>query len=111
LLNTKRLFRVTVRHVVFTLEKNQNKHFERKKDSQPRFEGKDDPIANEERQKAQVELNEAMEATEPLNTFYQDVSTCWATSESCVLGYVIISPPINVGVGKRQRGDWAVIKI
>ncbi|SJL07900.1 uncharacterized protein ARMOST_11257 [Armillaria ostoyae] len=34
--NTKRLLLVTARHVVFTPDKNDNKHFERKNDSQPR---------------------------------------------------------------------------
>jgi len=59
-------------------------------------------------------LNEARKAIESLKTFYQDVSTHWATSESRVLGHVIISPPIHVGVGSSSEvytEDWAVIKI
>jgi hypothetical protein len=63
------------------------------------IEGKNDLAANKERQKAQVELDEAREAIEQLNTFYQGVSTRWATSESRVLGHVILSPRINIGVG------------
>jgi hypothetical protein len=75
-------------------------------------EGKDDPVANEERHQAQVELNEAREAVEQLNSFYQDVSKRWATPESRILGHVILSPPINVGVGsKNYTEDWAVVEI
>ncbi|KAL6303779.1 hypothetical protein BKA93DRAFT_898944 [Sparassis latifolia] len=150
--NTERLLLVTARHVVFTPDKNENKHFECKNDSQRRYnvtlfgdaafnkyvesikaesggkaliaqyqerriraiEGKNDPAANKERQKAQAELDDAREAMEELNTFYQDVSTHWATPESRVLGHVILSPPINVGVGSSSEGyteDWAVIEI
>ncbi|GBE84426.1 predicted protein [Sparassis crispa] len=151
--NTERLLLVTARHVIFTPDKNENKHFERKNDSQRRYnvtlfgdaafnkyvesikaesggkaliaqyqerriraiEGKNDPAANKERQKAQAELDEVREAMEELNTFYQDVSTRWATPESRVLGHVILSPPINVGVGSSSdegyTEDWAVIEI
>jgi hypothetical protein len=58
-------------------------------------------------------LDEASEAMEQLNTFYQDVSTRWANLESRVLGHVILSPPINVGVGSSSEGyteDWAIIE-
>jgi hypothetical protein len=148
--NAKRLLLVTARHVVFKPDKNENEPFERKNDSQPRYdvalfgeasfqkylesikieiggkaliaqyhegrikviEGKGDPAANEERQKAQVELNEARGAMEQLNTFYQKVSTEWATLDSRVLGHVILSPPIGVGVGsEKYTEDWAVIEI
>jgi hypothetical protein len=148
--NTERLLLVTARHVVFTPDKSENNHFERKNVSQRRYnvtlfgnaaldkylesiqaeiegkaliaqyqerrirviEGKDDPAANKERQKAQVELDEAREAMEQLNTFFQGVSTHWVTSESRVLGHLILSPPINVGVGSEgYTEDWAVIEI
>ena len=49
-----------------------------------------------------------------LNNFYQDVLTRWATPESRVLGQVILSPPIGVGVGSSSDGyteDWAIIEI
>ncbi|KAJ7145815.1 hypothetical protein C8R44DRAFT_755948 [Mycena epipterygia] len=79
------------------------------------IEGKDDPAANKERQNAQAELDGAREAMEKLNTFYQDVSTHWSTPENRVLGHVILSPPINVGVGSSSgegyTEDWAVIEI
>ena len=63
--------------------------------------GKDDPVANEERQEAQVRLNEAREAIEQLNAFYQvllDREDNFAQNQ--VLGKVILSPPIGVGVGR-----------
>jgi hypothetical protein len=75
-------------------------------------EGKDDPEANEERHQAQVELNEAREAVEQLNIFYQDVSKRWATPESRILGHVILSPPINVGINNEcYTEDWAIIEV
>jgi hypothetical protein len=51
---------------------------------------------------------------EELNSFCQDVSTRWTTTESRVLGHVILSPPSSVGVGSSNDGyteDWAVIEI
>jgi hypothetical protein len=149
--DSKRLFLVTARHVVFTsLDENKNNHFEHKDDSQCRHnvmlfsdasfneylesiqaqigekersvdynerritwaEGNDDPAVNELLHQAQVELNESREAVEQLNTFYQDVSKRWATPESRILGHVILSPPINVGVGDEcYSEDWAIIEV
>ncbi|KAG8947964.1 hypothetical protein FRC04_010161 [Tulasnella sp. 424] len=77
-------------------------------------EGKDDWAANKERQHAQAKLDKARKAVDGLETFYQDVSTLWATPESRILGHVVLSPPINVGVGSTSEGyteDWAVIEI
>jgi hypothetical protein len=150
--NNKRLLLVTARHVVFTPGKNDNKHFERKNESQRRHnvalfgfatfdnylesiqaeiggkaiiakhqegrikaaEGKNNAAANKERQKAQAELDEANEAIEELSTFYHNISTHWATLASRVLGHVILSPPIKLGIGSSSEGyteDWAVIEI
>jgi hypothetical protein len=152
--NNERLLLVTTRHVVFTPDKNKNKHFEYKKDSQPRYnvmlfsdatfnkylesikteiegeaimiqyqegrislratQARDDPAMNADRWKAQAELEKARKAVEVLNTFYQEVSTHWATSESHLLGHVILSPPINASVGSGSEGyteDWAIIEI
>ena len=73
------------------------------------IEGKDNPA---EKEKRQEELNKTREAVEGLNAFYQDISTRWATSESRVLGHVILSPPINVGVGSESyTEDWAIIEV
>ncbi|THU84852.1 hypothetical protein K435DRAFT_397583 [Dendrothele bispora CBS 962.96] len=76
------------------------------------FEGKTDPLANKRREKSQFALEEAKEAVEELNTFYQNVSTQWANPESRILGHVILSPPINVNVGSEgYTEDWAVIEV
>ncbi|KAI6044882.1 hypothetical protein EDC04DRAFT_2889547 [Pisolithus marmoratus] len=46
-------------------------------------------------------LVEARRAMEQLNILYRDVSTHWATSESHVIGHVILSLPIGLNVGMR----------
>ncbi|KAI0250099.1 hypothetical protein BJV78DRAFT_1347568 [Lactifluus subvellereus] len=75
-------------------------------------EGRDDPEVNEERENAQTAFVKAEKAMELLSTFYEDVLTHWATRESRVFGHVILSPPINVGVGSGgYTEDWAVIEI
>lgn len=145
--NTKRLLLVTARHVVFPPDRNDNKRFEHKNDSQNRhnvtlfgddafnkylksiqdkirskefyveyhgrrigsMEGRNDPRTNRAREAAQKVLDEAKKAIPKLNTFQQDVSTRWATSESRVLGHVILSPPIGVSEGYNE--DWAVVEI
>ena len=73
--------------------------------------GKDNQGANRERRKAQHELEETREAIEELNTFYQEVSTRWATPESRLLGHVILSPPICLGSSGGYTEDWAIIEI
>lgn len=73
------------------------------------FEVQDDPESNKERGKAQTLLDEAIYG---LKAFYQDVSTRWATQESRVLGHIIFSAPIGVGVGIDQfTEDFATIEI
>ncbi|KAI0250101.1 hypothetical protein BJV78DRAFT_1222725 [Lactifluus subvellereus] len=75
-------------------------------------EGWDDPEANEERENAQTMSVEAEKAMELLSTFYKDVLARWATTESRVFGHVILSPPINAGVGSEAyTEDWATIKV
>ncbi|KAF8957093.1 hypothetical protein BDZ97DRAFT_120014 [Flammula alnicola] len=131
--NTERLLLVTARHVVFTPGENKNKHFEPfnkylesikaeitgtaivaelQEGRIGAVEGKDNPVANKERQKAQYKLDEAKDAIEELNTLYQNVSTHWATLESRVLGHVILSPPISVGSSSEgYTEDWAIIEV
>ncbi|KAI0244915.1 hypothetical protein BJV78DRAFT_1144064, partial [Lactifluus subvellereus] len=76
------------------------------------IEGKDDAAEVRECQKFEIELNKVNKVIGALNTFYQDVSTCWATPESHVLGHIILSPPINVDVGnKGYTEDWALIEV
>jgi hypothetical protein len=52
-------------------------------------------------------LDEAREAMEELN----DLETHWATTDSRVLGHVVLSPPIGVGVDEGYTEDWTVIEI
>ncbi|KAF8555076.1 hypothetical protein OG21DRAFT_956385 [Imleria badia] len=153
--DTKRLLLVTARHVVFTPDKNENKHFEHMNDSQPHrnvmlfgdvafnkylesiknvigakkfharyqdeciSEGtrRDDLEANKEFERAQANLDKVRGTIKELDAFYQDVLTNWATPESRVLGHVILSPSISVGVGgstieaEGYTEDWAIIEI
>ena len=75
--------------------------------------GRDDPVANEEHQEAQVRLNdEAREAIEQLNAFYQVLLDRRASPKNQVLGKIILSPPIGVGVVREgYTEDWAVIEV
>ncbi|KAG8729857.1 hypothetical protein FRC11_007882 [Ceratobasidium sp. 423] len=70
------------------------------------------PEANTKREKAQVKLGEAEENLATLKTFYRGVSDRWGPPENRVLGHVVLSPPIDVGVGSEgYTEDWAVIEI
>ncbi|KZT04518.1 uncharacterized protein LAESUDRAFT_298724 [Laetiporus sulphureus 93-53] len=106
--NTKRLLLVTARHVIFPPDKNENKHFEHKNDSQPRHNVTlfGDAAFNKYLESIKAEIGGKVAD--------KDVSTHWATPESRVLGHVILSPPINVGIDSSGEGyteDWAVIEI
>ncbi|KAG8685631.1 hypothetical protein FRC11_010304, partial [Ceratobasidium sp. 423] len=73
---------------------------------------KDTSATDRGRKATQAKLDDAKEAIEALNTFYQDISVEWDTPESRILGHVILSPPIDVGVGGEcYTEDWAVIEI
>ena len=73
---------------------------------------KDGDTANAKREDAQEKLEQAKEEMKALTALHKDVSTRWATPESRILGHVILSPPINVGVGSEgYTEDWAVIEI
>lgn len=68
--------------------------------------------AEKERKKAGDELADVKEAMEAFNTFYEDVSTRWASPDKRMLGHIIYSPPIELGFGTRQyTQDFAVIEI
>ncbi|KAG8752242.1 hypothetical protein FRC11_008546, partial [Ceratobasidium sp. 423] len=72
----------------------------------------DTPEWNKGREAAQEKLNKAKKAVEVLKTFYHNVSAEWDTPESRVLGHVILSPPIELGVGSDgYTEDWAIIEI
>jgi hypothetical protein len=75
-------------------------------------EGRDDPASDERRKEDEDELKKERKAVERLNAFHQDVLKDWATSENRILGHVIFSPPINIGVGTEQyTEDFAIIEI
>jgi len=68
--------------------------------------------AARERENHGYELAKAKRAMEDLNTFYEDVSTRWASPEKRVLGHIIYSPPIQLGFGTEQcTQDFAIIDI
>jgi len=68
-------------------------------------EGKDGPEANREAPSMpRLGLDKAKKVMRDLKTLYQDVSTHWATSESRVLGHVILSPPISVSSSEGLYG-------
>jgi hypothetical protein len=72
-----------------------------------------DVAGNEaEKERKKDELAKEKEALEALNTFYQDVSTHWASPDQRMLGHIIYSPPIKLGFGTEQyTQDFAVIEI
>jgi hypothetical protein len=58
------------------------------------------------------QLEEAKKAIETLEKFHAEVSKDWKKRENRVLGYVLLSPPIGLGVGKNGfTEDWAVIEV
>lgn len=64
------------------------------------------------RETAQWELDMARAAIPKLKALYHDVSTHWTTPESRVLGHVVLSPPLDFGVGSEgYTEDWAVIEV
>jgi hypothetical protein len=75
-------------------------------------QGRDNLAANKERRFVQPQLDDAREAQHDLNLFKQDVLTRWSSSESRIIGHVILSPPINVSFGNEgYTEDWAIIEI
>jgi hypothetical protein len=77
------------------------------------IERKGGPTANENRRKVQDELYKARKAIEELDVLYRDILTHWTTPETRILGHIILSPPISVGVGSSgsYTEDWAVIEV
>jgi hypothetical protein len=69
--------------------------------------------ANEDRREVQDELDKARKAIEALDVLYRDILTHWTTPDSRILGHIILSPLISVGVGSSgsYTEDWAVIEI
>ncbi|KAJ1301764.1 hypothetical protein OPQ81_008993 [Rhizoctonia solani] len=75
-------------------------------------EGDTSPTARMERKEVQAQLDKAIGAVDALKTFKLETSTQWATPESRIIGFVVLSPPIDVGVGSEgYTDDWAIIEI
>lgn len=54
----------------------------------------------------------AEEAVETLNEFHTEVTKSWSTESQRVLGHVVHSPPISVGISpKLFTEDWALIEL
>jgi hypothetical protein len=72
----------------------------------------DEADAELERNQVQLQLEEARKAIGVLEKFLADVSSDWKKQENRVLGHVVLSPPIGLGVGEEGfTEDWAVIEI
>jgi hypothetical protein len=61
--------------------------------------GDGDPVADKERQEAQVKINKARKELGRLCKFYNDICTRWDTLESQVIGHIILSPPLASALG------------
>lgn len=69
-------------------------------------------VAKAEQQEARHELDKLTRAKTVLNTFYDEVSSRWATPESCLLGHVILSPPLSTVAGcEGYMEDWGIIEV
>ena len=72
----------------------------------------DEEDTEAERNHVLPQLEEARKAIGALEKFHADVSKDWKTQENRILGYVVLSPPIGLGVGEEGfTEDWAVIEI
>ncbi|KAH8989861.1 hypothetical protein EDB86DRAFT_3104234 [Lactarius hatsudake] len=73
---------------------------------------KDDTVRAKEREYYKRQLERAEEAIESLNEFHTEVTKSWSTECQHVLGHVVYSPPISVGIGpKLFTEDWALIEL
>lgn len=59
----------------------------------------------------EYELEVAKKVTDKLKTFYKKFQL---NGLSCILGHIILSPPIRLGIGSSDEGyteDWVIIKV
>ncbi|KAI9438817.1 hypothetical protein H4582DRAFT_2146717 [Lactarius indigo] len=57
-------------------------------------------------------LETAEESIETLNEFHTEVTKSWSIESQRVLGHIVLSPPISVGIGpKLFTEDWALIEL
>ena len=69
-------------------------------------------VAKAEQQEAQHKLDKLMRAKTALDTFYDEVSSRWATPESRLLGHVIFSPPLSTRADcEGYTEDWGIIEV
>jgi hypothetical protein len=72
----------------------------------------DEEDAEVERNQALPELEDARKAIKALEKFHVDISRDWKKVENRILGHVVLSPPIGLGIGEEGfTEDWAVIEI
>jgi hypothetical protein len=72
----------------------------------------DEEDTEAERNHVLPQLEEGRKAIGALEKFHADVSKDWKKQENRILGYVVLSPPIGLGVGEEGfTEDWAVIEI
>ena len=65
-----------------------------------------------ERETNLIQVEGAKRKIESLEELRTDVSENWKSRENRILGYVLRSPPIGLGVGEEEfTEDWAVIEI
>ena len=77
-----------------------------------RLAGRTDDEAIEAQQNAVNVMETAKKTEKALTDFYHELSTQWDTDDRRVLGHLIFSPPIAVGVGTGQyTRDIAVIAV
>ncbi|KIM73605.1 hypothetical protein PILCRDRAFT_828987 [Piloderma croceum F 1598] len=102
------------KHITATESEISGKHIiieqlERRLEDAKRMDEED---AEAERNHVLPQLEEARKAIGALEKFHADVSKDWKKQENRILGYVVLSPPIGLGVGEEGfTEDWAVIEI
>lgn len=69
--------------------------------------------AEAEQKQALRELEKEKKALGGVEKLYADVSKDWKKQENRILGHVVLSPPIVLGVGGGEgfTEDWAVIEV
>ncbi|KAH9164036.1 hypothetical protein EDB89DRAFT_2142029 [Lactarius sanguifluus] len=74
--------------------------------------GGDDDARARERGELMALLEEAKTVIETLNVLHHEVTESWGTVSQRVLGHIVHSPPLSVGVGpKLFSEDWALIEL
>ncbi|KAH8992943.1 hypothetical protein EDB92DRAFT_1985916 [Lactarius akahatsu] len=92
-----------------------DRHERQIKKLQARVDGednKDAEKATKQLEKAQRLLDDAREATQALETFYDESKKQWSDPRQRVLGHIARSPPITLGAGTEGfTEDYAVVEL